>query len=789
MSVCQHIQAAATDSAIPFEVPRGTRVYKDDCMYNFDTPDNNANGLDVCLSCFQAFSRGDDTNYTSQHTHKTQHGLYLNILKKLKPVATESDGERQQKIAKLEIKDTKESDVYDILNTIYCLKCDLNYSLQESPLKIQNLVDSILKSNSSAREDEIKAWEQEIVPCEHSIEIAQTPYSEEIDLSKCKSCELKENLWICLHCGAMGCGREQFGSTLKGNSHALSHYETTGHSVAVKLGSLTEDSGDCYCYKCNDEVKVPELGNKLITYGIDITKSVKTEKSLIELNLDQNLNWDFKLDGANGEKLLPVFGPTFTGFQNLGNSCYLNSVVQALYSLASFNKHFEGKSFPDVKDPATDLLSQLIKIYHGLVSGKYSKPNPNLITSKGDDYQLGIKPSAFKNLIGENHAEFKTQRQQDAFEFLLYLLDKLDSEFGYTFTHDLKFLLGNKIVCSNCLHGKINYELVDNMGVPIEDEVIGFDEETKKKIYKETTLVNCFEEFHETQLIEGYKCDHCASDEAVALQTTGFKTYPKVLVVNAKRIKLENWVPVKVDVPIKLEQIIDLAPYKFEGFNENETEIKTDEASSSGPEFEPDQEALGMLLSMGFPEVRCIKGLYQTGNKNAEDAMNWIFAHMDDADIDAPFTPDAPVQQSSSNEPSEESIQNVVAMGFSTKLARKALILNSDVNAAVEWLFSNPDDDGNLDVESKPVINLGEEKEKLTKELLESAPGETVYKVKAVICHKGTSPHTGHYVVFIRKEVKGTEQWVLFNDEKVVACDENIEDIENNGYIYVFEKV
>lgn len=753
-------------------------------MYNFDTPDNNALGLDVCLSCFQAFSRSEEANYTQQHQERTQHGLYFNILKKLKPAA-ESE-ERQLKIAKLEIKETKESDIYDILNTIYCAECNTNFPLDQSAIKIQNLVQSILSANSSAREDEIKAWEQEIVPCEHSIDLLQTPYSPEIDLSKCMACDLKENLWICLHCGAMGCGREQFGSTLKGNSHALSHYESTGHSVAVKLGSLSEDSGDCYCYKCNDEVKVPELGQKLITYGIDITKSVKTEKSLIELNLDQNLNWDFKLEGANGEKLQPVFGPTFTGFQNLGNSCYLNSVVQALFSLPSFSRVFEGKPFPDVKDPAVDLLSQLIKIYHGLFSGKYSKPNPNLIASKGDDHQLGIKPSAFKNLIGENHPEFKTQRQQDAFEFFLYLLDKLDGEFGFTFTKDLKFLLGNKVICSNCLHGKINYELVDNMAVPIDAEVVDFDEETKKKIYKPTTLANSFEEFHETQLIEGYKCDNCASEEAVALQTTGFKTFPKVLLVNAKRIQLENWVPVKVDVPIKLEQLIDLAPYKFEGFNDNEIEIKTDNNPSSGPTFEPDQEAMGTLLSMGFPEVRCIKSLYHTGNKNAEDAMNWIFAHMDDSDIDDPFTPDAP--QTASNEPSDDSIQNLVAMGFSTKLARKALILNSDPNAAVEWLFSNPDDDGNLEVESKPVINIAEEKEKLTKELMSTENTDAIYKVKAVICHKGTSPHTGHYVVFIRKEVNGKEQWVLFNDEKVVACDDNIEDIENNGYIYLFEK-
>jgi uncharacterized UBP type Zn finger protein len=37
---------------------------------------------------------------------------------------------------------------------------------------------------------------------------------------------------------------------------------------------------------------------------------------------------------------------------------------------------------------------------------------------------------------------------------------------------------------------------------------------------------------------------------------------------------------------------------------------------------------------MGFPRVRCEKALHATGNNDAEAAMNWLFAHMEDADID-----------------------------------------------------------------------------------------------------------------------------------------------------------
>lgn len=792
MALCKHI--AESSGVLPVNIPLGTKVYKDDCMYCFDTAENNLLGLDICLQCFQSFSRGE-VNHTKKHYHDTKHSYYLNIVKTLKPESERNkfaqgvDGERQQKVAKLEVKDAKEEDIYDISKSLYCLDCDSKCSITESPANVQELIKNILKSNSSARDDEIKAWEHEVLPCEHSIDVQQYD-NNLVDLSKCQHCELKENLWICLHCGTIGCGREQFGSTLKGNSHALKHYEITGHPVSIKLGSLSadDDSYDCYCYKCQDEVKVHDFQEKIMKYGIDLTKSVKTEKNLIELNLDQNLKWEFKLDGANGEKLKPVFGKELTGLQNLGNSCYLNSVVQALFSLPNYQSFFASSDFPkyeEMNDPSADLYCQMLKIYDGLNSGRYSKPN----YIKGDDYQLGIKPSTFKTLIGESHPEFKTQKQQDSFEFLLYLLENLDNEFGLNLNKQLKFIMGNKVICSNCSHGKLNAEMIDNVSVPIADEPLKVDEGSGKKVYKETSLMESFKNYCSTEAIEGFQCDHCGKNDSTAIKSTGFKTFPDTLIVNARRIKLENWVPVKVDVPISIPENIDLSLLIAPSAAPGETIIEENKNSTESKEFIPNEEAFTMLLSMGFPEVRCFKGLYNTGNSNAEDAMNWILAHMDDSDIDAPFNPSTDTS-AASNEPSQEAIENITAIGFSGLLAKKALLLNGgDVNASVEWLLANPDDDGVIET-SKPIINIAKENETLKQELLEQNPsGNGKYALKAVICHKGSSPHTGHYVVYIKKLIDNQLRWVLFNDEKVVVCDEvSISDVTENGYIYVFQK-
>ncbi|KAM9934523.1 hypothetical protein OXX80_005894 [Metschnikowia pulcherrima] len=788
MTTQEYIERAG--AGLPEKITPADKVYKDDCMYSFDTAENNASGLDVCMTCFQAFARAVQKDYTAEHYTRKRHPLFLNIKKQLKrriePDPETPDAEARVKQPKLEIIEEKESDLYDISTNIYVAPLSDSADIDACPERVKSLANEILTANSASVADDIKAWESEVFPCEHSLSIAQVPVPEqEIDLSHCALCDLKENLWICLTCGTIGCGREQFGSSLKGNSHALTHYETSGHQVAVKLGSLSadnEDSCDCYCYQCNDEVKVPGLTEKLRPFGVDLSSAVKSEKSLVELNLDTNKSWQFSLDGASGEKLTPVFGPGLTGLSNLGNSCYLNSVIQALFSLPSYRSFFEGIEFDEkVPDAALDLPSQMLKIHDGLVSGRYSKPS----ALKGDDYQAGIKPSTFKALIGADHNEFQTNKQQDANEFLLYLFDKLDNQFGLTLNKDFKFLAGSKVVCANCKHGSRSTNLVDNISVPIRGNVLGTDEEGKK-IYEEVKLSDCFDSFSTKETIENYTCEHCKETTSTTKQE-GFVTYPKYLVVSVQRITLENWVPVKQEIPITIPEEINLKSYKAPSFDEGEIELKSGDKNSHSEKFVPNEEAFSTLLSMGFSEPRCLRGLYNTGNKDAEEAMNWVFAHMDDADIDSPFDPTQVTQSNDIPAIAPEAIDNLVSMGFGALLAKKALVLNNnDVNASVEWLFSHPDDDGVIEENTKPVVNLQDEINQVSAQLQEEADGEpnAQYALKAVICHKGTSPHTGHYVAFIKHE----GQWILFNDEKVVSCGTNIEDIKKNGYIYFFEK-
>lgn len=109
----------------------------------------------------------------------------------------------------------------------------------------------------------------------------------------------------------------------------------------MKLGSLTpEGTADIYCYACNDEKVDLGLATHLAYWGINIAEREKTEKSLTEMQIEHNLKWEFNMTTEDGKELKPVFGAGLTGLKNLGNSCYLNSILQCLFTLPIFQRRY-----------------------------------------------------------------------------------------------------------------------------------------------------------------------------------------------------------------------------------------------------------------------------------------------------------------------------------------------------------------------------------------------------------------------------------------------------------------
>ncbi|KAI0344363.1 ubiquitinyl hydrolase [Trametopsis cervina] len=799
------------------------QVHREECTQCFDNQDQPF-GVDVCLSCFTGGCLDRDRSHMKLHVAKTGHFFTLNVKRKAKPSARAASADPDlpppNKMTKLAIFEEREEDKWEHITIFKCWHCDPSSGLElpniattNVAVKAAQLRDGVMQSLSSARQSEVKAWEEELEACEHTLLLHPEPLGpiEASGLAHCAHCELKENLWLCLTCGALGCGRAQFGG-LGGNGHALKHFEETGHPVSVKLGTITPEGGaDIYCYACNDARIDPELPNHLSAFGINVLTQKKTEKSMTELQIEHNLQFDFSLTDESGNALEPVFGPGLTGLANLGNSCYMASVVQTVFSLPSFQSryadaphHWQTCTQPL---PAECLECQMYKLADGLLSGRYSHPrpagsadstepkktNPLAHDSPTPIFQEGVRPMMFKTLIGKGHEEFSTMRQQDSEEFFSHLVTALrrqlkkNGEEGTAKdpTDVFRFGVEQRLQCGDC--GKVRYRVdgSDVLSVPVPRRDRARDtltEEGKDKpeaLYEEVGLDECLDELMGVEALE-YSCPSCQK-QVIARKQTKLASFPSVLVLHARKFQLVNWVPTKLDIPVNVPEgdVLELNKYLGTGLQPGETELPEEQAAQPAVTF--DATAMAQLEGMGFPTVRCQKALLATGNSDPNAAMEWLFLHMDDPDIDAPIQLPTAGAAGSAPEPSPEVIGMLADMGFTPAQVKKALReTGGDPDRAVDWLFNHPDDSGedaeqpaSSAVASQPAVGG-------------SSTLPARYRLKAFISHKGHTVHSGHYV----SHIKVGENWVLFNDEKVVKADvESVRELKKLAYLYIFERV
>ncbi|OCH88833.1 ubiquitin carboxyl-terminal hydrolase 14 [Obba rivulosa] len=804
MTTCSHLTEIAR-----LQPPKLSQsVHREECTQCFDNQDHPL-GIDVCLVCFNGGCLSQERHHARTHVQKTGHAFTLNVKRKLKPSANRSeDEEPPAKMKKLAIVEEREEDKYEYRTAVKCWKCDLQNGAElpeaSADPRVKLLIDGVMQSMSSARQSEVKAWEEEITPCEHTLTLQQlaTGTIPASGLAHCTKCDLKENLWLCLTCGSLGCGRQQFGG-IGGNGHGLQHFEETLHPVSVKLGTITpEGNADIYCYLCNDARTDPDLATHLAAFGINVQTQKKTEKSMTELQIEQNLKFDFSLTDESGNALEPVFGPGLTGLSNLGNSCYMASVMQTLFALPAFRERYypaadaHWDACPETL-PAECVDCQMHKIADGLLSGRYSRPratpegpaSPAAEASATPVFQDGVRPGSLKALVGRGHAEFATMRQQDAEEFLAHLISvlrrharRVGADPVHEPTEVFAFGMEQRLECSECRRVRYRVDPMDALSVPVPAKEKGKDAEGKTT-WEEVLLEESIDMVTSPEALE-YTCPACQK-KVIATKRSRFATFPQVLVIHARKFQLVNWVPSKLDIPLILPpgDELELDKYLGKGLQPGEAELPDDKAAAPElPQF--DELAMAQLEAMGFPTIRCQKALLATGNSNAEAAMEWLFAHMEDPDIDTPIQPQG--GSGGAPEPSADQISMLADMGFTHAQARKALReTGGDPERAVEWLFSHPGDTG----EDAPPAGASETK---TSDIGGSAALPAKFRLKAFISHKGPSVHSGHYVAHIRVDdpALGGESWVLFNDEKVVKADaESVRELKKLAYLYVFERV
>jgi ubiquitin carboxyl-terminal hydrolase 5/13 len=696
------------------------------------------------------------------------------------------------------------------------------------PLIINKSINEIISSESALakfeKEQLTGTWDGEMKQVSiYALDLQQHENGKKVPPTgwKCEKCDLTSNLWLNLTDGSILCGRKFFDGT-GGNEHAVQHFRETNLPLAVKLGTITSDGkADVYSYAEDDMVIDPYLQKHLLHFGINIGQLEKTEKSMVEMEIELNQRvGEWALLQESSAELQPVAGPGLTGMSNLGNSCYLNSVMQVVFTIPDFIRRFvehADEIFATApSDPVNDFNTQMAKLGAGLWSGKYS----SISEDSFDSGSGGIKPTMFKNLIGKGHPDFSTKQQQDAQEFLLHMFNAIErnSRSQENPCDALKFKIEDRVQCMASKKVKYSYrdEWILPVPIPVSqctnlDEVRTYEEEKQKaeaegRRLTDDTLVRpkiplrtCLEQFGEAEDVEQFYST-AINDKTTAIKQARLASMPDYLLLHLKKFTMrEDWTSIKLDVSVDCPDELDVSFLRGTGLLPSEQELP--ELKGRVPSPPPmDPEVLMNLQDMGFPAEACKKAIFFTKNSGLEAATNWIMQHIADEDFSAPFVPPGQenVKQGEKTSPllflinyyffvvldftpNEEGLAMIISMGFSVSQATKALKATSNnTERAVDYIFSHQDELDMEDIqESEAPASASSSGNQQIKNCRD---GEGKYRLRAFISHMGSSSQVGHYVCHILKD----NQWIIFNDNKVALSQNPPKDL---GYLYLYERV
>ncbi len=639
--------------------------------------------------------------------------------------------------------------------------------------------------------------------------------------------------------GFIGGGRKNWDGS-GGSNGALDYFMETGekYPLVVKLGTITADieTADCYSYAKDEDgpVKIPNLAELLMKRGINVAAMQKTVKSTAELEVELNATYAFDAITESGSKLVPVSGPGLQGLQNLGNSCYINSVVQMLFSGTiqelslrygtSAGGDITSNSFSKLSpvDAPNDLLCQSVKLASALSSGIFASPidadSEGKDNGASTDPKYRLPPRMFKHVVGSSHVDFCTGQQQDAAQYLQYLLEKLDraeagangrlvnkaneSEAGPRSLSLFAYKTMSRLVCS--ADNKVKYnekqpETILSLRIPMPEsnndsshppdekrhKADNAEEKANEREVPTVSLNTCLGAWSASHQIDGMRWGHLNNTVSSASEENRFVNFPRYLIVQVQRYELgPDWIPRKLEVNIAMNEDIDLNHLRSLGPQDGDDLVPDDNAgeggASSAPQIHIDEGALGQLMDMGFSMNGCQRALLAVGGSNVEAAMNWIFEHNSDPDFNDP--PEQPTATSSAGSSVDEGVVEslVTNLGcFTADQVRFALQeCGGQADRAADWLFSHMDDlDGAIaSLQSKQSSSNSPSTNSSTVE-----DGDGKYTLVGIVSHIGKNTSSGHYVCHLKKDGK----WVIFNDEKVALSESPP---IPHAYMYLFQR-
>ncbi|CAK9800977.1 Ubiquitin carboxyl-terminal hydrolase 3 [Anthophora plagiata] len=438
----------------------------------------------------------------------------------------------------------------------------------------------------------------------------------------CAVCGTEKSTWLCLYCGAVHCGRYVAG-------HALQHHEeNTQHCICIDCENLA-----VFCYICDEYVINDTTSGQIekirrVTFHKHEHKeneenwntSPSTTPSSRRDNSSDNDNdadalWKAEvvvrnlrprtarkrlhsLDGTSGDNRPATKRRSskitkekkVVGLRNLGNTCFMNVVLQSFNNISHFCEYLtqmpclEGIPFDEppthrgrivtpgrAKEFMSDALlaEELRKVLLGL----------NLGGSNGQ----AISPECLFLVIWKVVPRFRGYQQQDAHEFLTYMLDRLHTELLQLLPrlgHEPLGLRGKQSIvtavfggtllsvvhCMNCRTDSKTHEPFQDLSLDIPDRLQRRTKEQEEVCSLTYSLTRFFkvEELADSEL---YFCDNCMGKQR-STKRFWIHRLPNVLCLHIKRFRWCNSYRSKVDTQVDFPmKSLDMSAFTVRGMS------------------------------------------------------------------------------------------------------------------------------------------------------------------------------------------------------------------------------